>query len=77
MDGTCDIPKCKQSDHYSYIGKDLCEKHWQQLCESYDKGPAVENKLLARINLRRNKDGVVVQIGEIYNEALQSQKGVD
>ena len=41
-----------------YIGREICNDHWEKLCESDSK---TENRLLKKLGLIRN-DGVVVCI---------------
>ena len=59
MEGICNFPKCHNQAAIGYMNKEICEKHWEQLCLATE---SAENKLLKKINLYRNTDGKVVPI---------------
>ncbi len=61
----CDFPKCKNLTELVYIGRNVCNKHWEQLCEVDSK---TEKRLLRKIRLVRNDGGVVVPIKRRKNE---------
>lgn len=55
----CSFPRCKRLSDFTYIKRDICEVHWEQLCGADSK---TENRLLKKIGLTRNCDGLVVPI---------------
>lgn len=57
MNNQCDFPKCRNLTELVYIGRNVCNKHWGQLCEADSK---TEKRLLKKIGLVRNDNGVVV-----------------
>ncbi len=62
----CDFPRCSAPPDLTYIGRDLCRKHWGQLCEA--ETPEQEDHLLERIGLIR------VQ-GEVYKRTRARIEG--
>jgi len=60
----CNFPKCKNKATLGYIGRGICEEHWQKLCDANSK---IEKKMLLKIGLKRDKNGKVVPTVE-YNE---------
>lgn len=59
MNDQCDFPRCKNFSDLGYIGRNICNMHWEQLCEAESK---TEKRLLKKIGLVRNKSGAVVPI---------------
>ena len=59
MTEKCSFPKCNNLSDFGYIGRDICAKHWDKLCESDKKA---EKSLLKKIGLAREADGAVVEI---------------
>ena len=59
----CDFPKCKYLVDMRYIGRGICNDHWERLCEADSK---TENRLLGKIGLVRN-GGFVVCIKDDVN----------
>jgi len=59
MEEKCDFPRCKGWDTFVYINKDICQEHWNQLCEADSK---TEKRMLKKIGLKRDKNGMVVAI---------------
>jgi hypothetical protein len=57
MDTKCSFKKCKRPAEINYMGKDICDFHWEKLCESGFS----ENKMLSEIGLVRI-DGKVAKI---------------
>jgi hypothetical protein len=55
----CDFPKCRNLTELMYIGRNVCCLHWEQLCSA---DSTTEKKLLRKIYLVRNDDGVVILI---------------
>lgn len=55
----CDFPRCRNQANITYIGTGICDKHWKQLCIANSK---TEKRLMAKIGLKRDKDGKVVPI---------------
>jgi hypothetical protein len=55
----CEFPKCRCYAELRYIGRNICNAHWEQLCEADCK---TEKRLLKKINLVRNESGAVVPI---------------
>lgn len=53
---TCCFKRCRRLSDLNYMGKDICDYHWEKLCNSND-----ENKLLKEIGLER-VDGKVVKL---------------
>lgn len=52
----CDFPKCRNIADMGYMGRDICNDHWEKICESDGK---TENKLLKKIGLVRNGGFVI------------------
>lgn len=55
----CDFPRCRIIATLGYIGRAICDDHWEQLCNADSK---TEKRLLKKIGLVRNKSGAVVPI---------------
>lgn len=55
----CSFPRCKHQSSVVYIGRDICNKHWCELCETEGK---TEKGLLKKIGLVRDDNGDVVRI---------------
>ena len=55
----CDFPKCREFPVITYIGKELCGKHWAQLSNLEGEK---EQKMLNKIGLLRSKEGKVLRI---------------
>jgi len=47
MEGFCDWKSCKRESTLTYLGKELCNDHWNKLCEMQDenKGKAARKKI--------------------------------
>ena len=54
----CKYPKCKYEDDITYMGKELCNDHWEQLSNLNGNK---EQKFLLILGLMRNKDKEVVR----------------
>lgn len=52
----CDFPRCSAPAELTYIGRELCRRHWGQLCEA--ETPEQEDRLLERIGLIRVQGNV-------------------
>lgn len=59
MNTICDFPRCKNLEDFGYIGRNICDIHWNELCSADSK---TEKRMLKRISLVRNKSGGVVPI---------------
>ena len=55
----CDFPKCRIEADIGYIGRNICLKHWEELCNA---DPKTEKRILKKIGLRRNDENSVVRI---------------
>ena len=55
----CDFPRCRGYDYLIYLGKPICQKHWEQICEANSK---TEKRLLKKIGMIRDNTGSVVPI---------------
>lgn len=62
MNTLCSFPKCRNLADLTYIGRAICGKHWNLLCEA-GVGSKTEKGLLKKIGLVRNKSGAVIPIG--------------
>jgi len=58
----CDFPRCKNIAILGYIGRDICEQHWYELCIADEK---IEKKLLKKIGLTRTNGGKVIVINGV------------
>lgn len=57
----CDFPRCRHPSDFGYIGREICDEHWCELCEADSK---TEKRLLKKIGLIKNSSGSVVLIME-------------
>lgn len=55
----CNFPRCRNLSDLRYIGHEICNIHWEQLCESDSK---TEKRLLRKIGLIREKNKAVCPI---------------
>jgi len=60
----CDFPRCKNPGNIQYLKSVICTFHWDKLCKEFAKGQQQENNLLKKINMYRDKDGIVRPINE-------------
>ena len=57
----CDFPRCRQLASCTYIGRGVCEFHWEEICSLDCK---TEKRALKKLGLVRDNDGSVVPIME-------------
>lgn len=55
----CSFPKCHNLPNMGYIGRPICNEHWNKLCSVDSK---TEKRWLKKIGLVRDKNGSVVPI---------------
>ncbi len=55
MDKCC-FPRCNNITTLRYMGRDICDVHWEKIAGSDGK---TEKGLLAKIGLTRNEEGAV------------------
>jgi len=60
----CCFPRCRNIAALRYIGRDICDTHWEKIAGSDGK---TEKGLLAKIGLERSKKGRVMEIGKNEN----------
>lgn len=69
----CDFPRCHDESGYTYIGKQVCQRHWALLCQAYDEDAAKEKRLLAKIGLIRDPEARdVIPLG-VYSRRLKAR----
>jgi hypothetical protein len=61
MNHRCQFPRCRQEAHLIYIGRAVCDRHWDLLCETEAVDLAAEDGLLHALGLRR-VNGEVLEI---------------
>jgi len=37
MHDVCDWPRCRRAAAMEYLGKELCARHWQALCDDIER----------------------------------------
>jgi len=55
----CEFPRCRHYPALKYIGHDICDIHWEQLCLADSN---TEKRMLKKIKLFKNDQGVVIHI---------------
>ena len=55
----CDFPRCRQPGVLIYLGRDLCCKHWKELCELEAEA---ELARLKELDLTRTAQGEVCEV---------------
>lgn len=60
----CDFPRCNNEGTIKYLHSDICAHHWDRLCNEFNKGQRQENNLLKKINMYRDKNGMVRPISK-------------
>ncbi len=61
MTDQCKFPRCRNWPDLKYIGHEICNMHWEQLCGADSK---TEKRLLKKMGLKRNEIGQVVEVGK-------------